>query len=110
MNKKRSKISQAFEESRVGLLLAVLFIVFKLFFGRTPFVLSEAVFTIIFIVVFFFLKGYFWGASSVKFHEQMSQKKEELYEKLEGLRCYKCFHVINPEEDKCPNCGWTWKT
>jgi uncharacterized OB-fold protein len=59
--------------------------------------------------VFFFIKGYFWGASSVKSDKQLSEKREEMYGKINELKCYKCFHVINPEENKCPNCGWTWE-
>jgi hypothetical protein len=109
MNEKRSRISQALEESCIGLLMAVLFVAFKYFLGKESFILSEAIITTIFIIVFFFIKGYFWGASSVKFDRQLSEKREEMYGKISELKCYKCFHVINAEENKCPNCGWTWE-
>lgn len=109
MSKKRSRISQAFEESCIGILMAVLFTAFQYFLGKESFVLSEAILASIFIIVFFFIKGYFWGASSVKISKQVAEKREEMFEKINELKCYKCFHVINPEENECPNCGWTWK-
>jgi hypothetical protein len=108
MDIKRSRASQAFEESCVGLAMAVLFTTFKLLFDKA-FVFSDAIFTIFFMVVFFFLKGYFWGATSGKLNKQMMAKKEEMQEKMKELKCFKCFHPIISDEHKCPHCGWTWE-
>ena len=111
MNKK-SRISQAFGECLIGFVMAVLYIAIKFFIYKTL-VLSEAVFIIIFAVIFFFVKGYFWGKSTEKiykrFYKKINEEREEMYDKLKGLKCYRCFQEINPEEDKCPNCGWAWK-
>ena len=68
---------------------------------------------VLFFVIFFivyFLIGYFWYPRYLRrilAEEEARLKQRELEEM--PFRCFKCEAVIQRTEDRCPQCGWTWK-
>ena len=104
---RKERFRQAIYEMVTGLCFGALYTIFEYFYDRTFFQWSGGFVLILFAGVFFFLKGYFYGSSLLALSHNISKKREEMFTASE-FRCLKCSHVIKPEDNKCPNCGWTW--
>lgn len=58
--------------------------------------------------VFFFIFNFIWQYFVYKQYSKLQKQKDEL-SKPKQFNCFKCGHVVQPNERKCPNCGWTWQ-
>lgn len=59
----------------------------------------------VFFLIFYF--GYPRYLRRIRDDEESRRRQQELDEM--PFRCFKCEALIQRTEDRCPQCGWTWK-
>jgi len=66
---------------------------------------------LIIVSLFLCVFGYIYYPRYLRKQKERARKMEMKMESLYGppeFKCFKCSHIIKPENQKCSNCGWTW--
>lgn len=48
-----------------------------------------------------------WYLRLLRIRSERERTEQQLVER--PFRCFRCEAPITPDEERCPNCGWTWK-
>lgn len=111
MNAPKTRIQYACLKALTeGLWFALIMSLVDLFMRPREFIAVTVIINICFGIAGFFLFGYLGYNRYLKQFRHFEESRET-NRRLENaeFRCFKCENIINRSENKCSQCGWTWK-